>query len=237
MKPAAVVRPSRANYVFAGYFTQPNGKGTQYVDRLGNWTREWDKPEGATLYALWDSNMLAYDFTYSWVSKLSDAQLTSGDWVAYTPGEAKALPTVDNVPKTPGVRFVGWYTTDASNVMTELPAELAVGGKITLHAKYVYASTSTTWTHVYRAMNSNVEGTHAKPTWDSGAGRWVVTDGTELAWVMYAKKNGTLGSGHDADILMTGDAALDGYGSLHSGNRAAVNSDDEFSAVFIYAVY
>lgn len=52
--PEIHVRPQRTGYIFAGYYDEPNGAGTQYYDGRGNSMRDWDKDvKTATLYAYW----------------------------------------------------------------------------------------------------------------------------------------------------------------------------------------
>ena len=45
--------PSRANYIFKGYFAEKNGTGKQYYDENGSSTNSWITPSDATLYAAW----------------------------------------------------------------------------------------------------------------------------------------------------------------------------------------
>lgn len=47
------VAPSKTNYVFQGYYTDKNGKGTKYYDANMNSVRDWDKAMSTTLYAHW----------------------------------------------------------------------------------------------------------------------------------------------------------------------------------------
>ena len=53
--PEIAVLPKRAGgYVFDGYYTEPNGGGTQYYSGLGYSMKNWDKTDAsATLYAKW----------------------------------------------------------------------------------------------------------------------------------------------------------------------------------------
>ena len=45
--------PERAGYAFGGYWTEPNGGGTQYYNSDGSSTRNWDSRTITTLYAHW----------------------------------------------------------------------------------------------------------------------------------------------------------------------------------------
>lgn len=47
------VAPSKTNYVFQGYYTDKNGKGTKYYDANMNSVNDWDKAINTTLYAHW----------------------------------------------------------------------------------------------------------------------------------------------------------------------------------------
>lgn len=53
--PEIAVLPKRAGgYVFDGYYSEPNGAGTQYYSGLGYSMKNWDKTDAtATLYAKW----------------------------------------------------------------------------------------------------------------------------------------------------------------------------------------
>lgn len=42
------------SYAFLGYFSEPNGEGTQYYDSAMNSLQNWDIPESTTLYAFYD---------------------------------------------------------------------------------------------------------------------------------------------------------------------------------------
>lgn len=48
--------PTRVDYTFGGYFTEPNGKGTAYYASNMASLRSWDKQSDGTLYAYWISN-------------------------------------------------------------------------------------------------------------------------------------------------------------------------------------
>lgn len=52
--PEITALPQRAGHVFNGYFSEPNGSGTQYYTGLGVGTQAWDQTASAvTLYAHW----------------------------------------------------------------------------------------------------------------------------------------------------------------------------------------
>ncbi|MBR4523043.1 MAG: leucine-rich repeat protein, partial [Kiritimatiellae bacterium] len=45
--------PTKTGYTFAGYFAEPNGKGTKYYYSSGKGAVKWDQTANATLYARW----------------------------------------------------------------------------------------------------------------------------------------------------------------------------------------
>lgn len=45
--------PTRDGYIFQGYYTSPNGKGTQYYTATMTSARNWDKTDTKILYAYW----------------------------------------------------------------------------------------------------------------------------------------------------------------------------------------
>ena len=49
----AITIPSREGYSFLGFFTEPNGAGTQYYDANGTSANNWTIPANTTLYAAW----------------------------------------------------------------------------------------------------------------------------------------------------------------------------------------
>lgn len=49
----SIVAPTRTNFVFDGYYTQPGGAGDQYYNSSGAGVRNWDLVGATTLYAKW----------------------------------------------------------------------------------------------------------------------------------------------------------------------------------------
>ena len=46
-------KPSRSDYIFAGYFTEKYGEGTKYYNADMSSAKDWDKTSDTTLYAHW----------------------------------------------------------------------------------------------------------------------------------------------------------------------------------------
>ena len=49
----SITPPTRAGYAFGGYYSEPNGGGTQYYNADGTSARAWDSTTVTTLYANW----------------------------------------------------------------------------------------------------------------------------------------------------------------------------------------
>lgn len=95
--------PSRTGYTFAGYYTLPNGGGTQYYDENMVSVSYWNiTTNTSTLYANWTANTYTLNFD---VQK-GDALSPSTQSVTYDAAYG-TLPT----PTRYGFAFKGWYTT------------------------------------------------------------------------------------------------------------------------------
>ena len=66
--------PTRAGCIFGGYWTAPNGRGTQYYHATGESAHAWDKSSATTLYAKW---MQASGPTYIVIDLSSGAKAAS----------------------------------------------------------------------------------------------------------------------------------------------------------------
>lgn len=98
--PSSITRPSRPGYTFGGYYTAPNGSGTQYYDRTGKGVKPWAEFSDATLYAYWTVN--SYTITFD------RAGGTGGsDSISVTYG---GTPSSITLPSRPGYTFDGYYT-------------------------------------------------------------------------------------------------------------------------------
>ena len=94
-----ITLPSRPGYIFGGYFTGPNGTGTQYYKASGASACKWNLEDGTTLYAHW-----------------TDKQVTTFKGNGGTPATLKTTNTIGKTYGTfPTVTwtnhvFLGWYT-------------------------------------------------------------------------------------------------------------------------------
>ncbi len=95
--------PSRTGYTFAGYYTLPNGGGTQYYDENMVSVNYWNiTTNPSTLYANWTANTYTLNFDV----QNGDALSPSTQSVTYDAAYG-TLPT----PTRYGFAFKGWYTT------------------------------------------------------------------------------------------------------------------------------
>jgi uncharacterized repeat protein (TIGR02543 family) len=95
--------PTRTGYTFAGYYTSPNGGGTQYYDENMVSVNYWNiTTNPSTLYANWTANTYTLNFDV----QNGDALSPSTQSVTYDAAYG-TLPT----PTRYGFAFKGWYTT------------------------------------------------------------------------------------------------------------------------------
>ena len=97
--PAATM-PTRTGYTFGGYYTEPNGRGTQYYDSDGKSANNWDKTDDTTLYAKW--TVIEYTLTF-------DKQSGTGGTSKVTTTYGSELPAI-TVPTRTGYTFGGYWT-------------------------------------------------------------------------------------------------------------------------------
>ncbi len=95
--------PTRTGYTFAGYYTSPNGGGTQYYDENMVSVNYWNiTTNPSTLYANWTANTYTLNFDV----QNGDALSPSTQSVTYDAAYG-TMPT----PTRYGFTFKGWYTT------------------------------------------------------------------------------------------------------------------------------
>lgn len=93
----ALTKPVRTNWVFAGYWTEVGGKGTQYYNADGSSTRTWNIANNTTLYAKWTSTINLMQEGGS-----GGSATVVGTW-------SMAMPTA-TAPSRNGYTFGGYYT-------------------------------------------------------------------------------------------------------------------------------
>lgn len=99
--------PTRSGYAFGGYYSAPNGSGTQYYDADGNSAHVWDDGESdnATLYAKWTAS----GYTVTLNKEGATTQGTAS--VSVTFGANTNLTSAITCPSWDGKVFGGYWTT------------------------------------------------------------------------------------------------------------------------------
>ena len=95
----SITVPTRAGYMFDGYWSGTNGGGMRYYNASGVSVRTWDKPSAATLYAKW---LPIYVVTL-------DLQGGSGGMTSVTATYDSPMPSI-TVPRRTGYTFAGYWT-------------------------------------------------------------------------------------------------------------------------------
>lgn len=131
----AIAAPSKRGYTFGGYYTQPDGEGTQYYSPTGASARAWDDIDGVsrtgtyykgtgttTLYAKW--NLITYNLSYQLhggkfkeniVSRKKSQKVNSAKG-KYRYIEQYSVEDEDIVledPERKGTEFKGWKKTNS----------------------------------------------------------------------------------------------------------------------------
>jgi|GEM_PF-3251497 len=126
----SVSAPSKVAFSFAGYFSEPYGKGTKYYNADMSSARNWEIEGGMTLYAYWDSNPSG---TYTVTFDSQGGSAVASQDVAYNGYASKPIN-----PSRSGFSFGGWYTTSNSNDGTQWNfASSQISHDTILYAKWV----------------------------------------------------------------------------------------------------
>ncbi len=123
--------PSRAGYIFAGYWDATSG-GTQYYNASGTYVRAWNKGQDTTLYARWTP--ITYSITYSGLEGA-----THSNPISYTTETSTITLTAPS--QRSGWVFAGWFTT--SEVGGEQVTQIQQGslGNEVVYARWTLAPT------------------------------------------------------------------------------------------------
>ena len=122
--------PKKTGYTFDGYFSEPDGQGTQYYDQNGQPLRNWDNVNDvsaqgstsyttstATLYAKWTLNTYNVDYiTHGGKFKNDVISHRASDLDLSRKGRSKKISTysvesediVLETPERKGAEFKGW---------------------------------------------------------------------------------------------------------------------------------
>ena len=92
--------PTRTGYTFGGYYTEENGKGTQYYNANGGSARDYNLTTETNLFAKWTANMCTVTF---------DKQEGTGGTSSVRATYDSAMPSA-TMPTRAGYTFGGYYT-------------------------------------------------------------------------------------------------------------------------------
>lgn len=119
--------PTREDYAFTGYFSQPNGRGTKYYNADGTSAQAWNITSNTTLYAQWE-------VVRAWYIDADGSSKSVTDFTTIT--DKSETTTLSS----------GWYIVNDANVQTRtLVCEGAVhiilldGAKLTATGDYLDA--------------------------------------------------------------------------------------------------
>ena len=106
--------PGRDGYEFGGYWTEPNGGGTQYYNSDGSSTRNWDSRTITTLYAKWTAN------NYNVNLENLDADEKGTENVSVTYNSSVNLTKNITIPQKAHYDFGGYYTSSDRGVTLDV---------------------------------------------------------------------------------------------------------------------
>ena len=143
----AITLPTRTGYTFGGYYTEPDGKGTQYYKADGVSVLDWYVTSAMTLYAKWTVNSYLVIF---------DMQDGGGGTPKVVATYDSAMPTV-TVPTRTGYTFGGYYTAAAGSGTQYYTAD-GISARVwnktsatTLYAKWI----ANTYTVTFEKQNGS----------------------------------------------------------------------------------
>ena len=208
-----VTIPVYTGKTFGGYWSEPNGGGTQYYNADGTSAREWDKQEGATLYAKWLGN----DY-----SVVLDSQGGSGGTSGVTATFGESMPSIEsNLPSRAGYDFAGYFSgkngtgTQYYNADGTSAHDWDFAGSKTLYAK---------WTGSEYVVTLNDGGG------SGGTDTVTATYGSAMSPVTVPTKPGNTFAGYYENSDGTGTKYYDEFGT-------SAHVWDKNSATTIYAVW
>ena len=143
-----IVCPSFVGFAFSGYYTEENGKGTQYYSSDGSGVRDWDIDSTVTLHAFWSIN----SYTIQFESNGGD----DCDAITANYGESITLPS----PTKQGYTFDGWFDKQIGEAgatkceWDKMPA--LENSSIILYAAWLEGE-STPYKVIHRRMDLNGE--------------------------------------------------------------------------------
>ena len=143
--------PSKTGYDFGGYYTEPNGNGTQYYHGTGNGARHWDIASETTLYAYWKPNTCTLIFNMN--GGIGEQPPLTATYDQSMPALTAPLPTLS------GFEFSGYFDEKTGGVMYYNAAgESARNWDKTNGEKTLYAQWAAIHTVTWMVNGSQAEG-------------------------------------------------------------------------------
>ena len=128
-----ITPPTRDGYEFLGFYTERNGRGTQYVSPTGACVQKWNEKSGATLYAAWKLAGTPVSLTVT--SPVPEVR--SGNFInctckiAYDNGSSQ---TSSSLPEWTIVDGAAYARISSSGVLTA--EEVTTQQRVTVRASY-----------------------------------------------------------------------------------------------------
>ena len=128
-----IIIPGRNHYTFGGYFSEPEGKGTQYILADGEGACLWDIPVDTTLYAYWVPKL--YAITYD----LAGGSIETANPDSFT---IESDTIVLNAPVREGYTFAGWTGSNDDEPQMEVIIPTGSSGDKSYLAHWTYIPVS-----------------------------------------------------------------------------------------------
>ena len=216
--------PSRTGYTFMGYFTEPNGGGTQYYDADMSSTHNWDiNTNPSTLYAKWTVKQYTVNL---------DKQSGTGGTSSVTVNYDSAMPSA-TAPSRTGYTFAGYYTSPNGGG-TQYYDENMVSvsyWNITTNPSTLYANwTANTYTLNFDVQNGDALSPSTQSvTYDAAYGTLPTPTRYGFAFKgWYTTPNG--GSETDTEVLTSDIYSIDGDQIIYAHWNTIVVDIDAYSA-------
>ena len=143
--------PSKTGYDFGGYYTEPNGNGTQYYHGTGTGAQHWDIASATTLYAYWKPNTCTLIFNMN--GGVGEQPNLTATYDQPMPALTAPLPTLS------GFEFSGYFDEKTGGVMYYNAAgESARNWDKTNGQKTLYAQWAAIHTVTWMVNGSQAEG-------------------------------------------------------------------------------
>ncbi len=120
--------PTKAGYVFGGYYSQLNGAGIQYYTNTMASARTWDLTANTTLYAKWTVGT----YTVTFNANGGTTSVPTSKTVTYL-GTYGTLATTSRV----GYSFNGWWTATSGGTQVQTTTTVTNGTNHQIYARWV----------------------------------------------------------------------------------------------------